>query len=114
MKKIFDPLHSKKRIKLQQFTKDSDLLRKLVQNKETLEEFKTLRNKGLWNLYCRVNRFSAAQQIVFWNNQNIIPSASSYNLEMVSIFKLLDNGYYVIIKKSFALNGTNNKFGLMH
>ena len=47
--------------------------------------------------------------MLFWNNQNIIPPISSYNLDDGEYFKLLDNGYYVIIKKSFALNGMSNR-----
>ncbi len=92
-----------------QFTRDSNLLRKLVRNRETLEQFKALKNKG-YGIYIVGDSVLGGQQMVFWNNQNIVPSVSDYNLRDGEYFKLLNNGYYVIIKKYFSLNGGNNKF----
>ncbi|HMG68250.1 MAG TPA: hypothetical protein VK588_11215, partial [Chitinophagaceae bacterium] len=91
------------------FTRDSSLLRKLIKNKESLDDFKNLKNKG-FGIYIIAESFFGAQQIVFWNNQDIVPPASSYNLQDGEYFKMLDNGYYVIRKKHFSLGGMSNKF----
>ena len=91
------------------FVKDSYLLRKLVRNRESLEEFKDLKNKG-YGIYIVAEPVFGTQQLVFWNNQDIVPSSASYNFQPGEYFKLQDNGYYVIIKKSFTLSGINNKF----
>ncbi|HEY2721652.1 MAG TPA: hypothetical protein VGI82_08005, partial [Chitinophagaceae bacterium] len=99
----------KKEADFDEFTKDSGLLSRLLKNKESLDEFKTLKNKG-YGIYIVGQPPYAAQQLIFWNNQNIIPSSSSYSLQNGEYFKLLDNGYYVIVKKSFSLNGANGKF----
>lgn len=99
----------KKESDFAQFTRDSNLLRRLVRNRETLDEFKTLKNKG-YGIYIVGEPPFGTQQIVFWNNQDIVPTSSSYSLQDGEYFKLLDNGYYIIIKKSFSLQGANNKF----
>lgn len=88
--------------------KDTHLLRKLVQTKETLDEFNSLKEKE-YGIYIVAESVFGTQQMLFWNNQNIIPPISSYNHDDGEYFQLLDNGYYVIIKKSFALNGMSNK-----
>ena len=99
----------KKESDFNQLTRDSALLRKLLRNRETLTEFKTLENKH-YGIYITRESSVGGQQMVFWNDQNIVPSASVYNLRDGEYFKLLDNGYYVIIKKYFSLSGTNYKF----
>ncbi|MFI5185465.1 MAG: sensor histidine kinase [Chitinophagales bacterium] len=91
-----------------QFTGDSVLLRKLVRNRETLGEFKALKNKG-YGIYIVAESIFGSQQLIFWNNQDIVPSVSSYNLHGGEYFKLLDNGYYIIVKKYFSLTGTAGK-----
>ena len=91
-----------------EFAKDSILLRKLVQNRESLDEFKKIDGKD-YGIYIVAETVFGTQQMVFWSNQNIIPPPSSYDLSDSEYFKLLDNGYYVIIKKYFALSGMSNK-----
>ena len=97
-----------KELNFQEVVKDTHLLRKLIQNRETLDEFKSLEKKE-YGIYIVAESVFGTQQMLFWNNQNIIPPISSYNLDDGEYFKLLDNGYYVIIKKSFALNGMSNR-----
>ncbi len=91
-----------------QFIRDSGLLRKLILNKETLGEFKTLENKG-YGIYIVAESVFGDQQMIFWNNQNIVPSLFSYNHNDGEYFKKLGNGYYVIIKKYFSLKGMTNR-----
>jgi hypothetical protein len=97
-----------KELDFNEVIKDTHLLRKLVQNRETLDEFKSLEEKE-YGIYIVAETIFGTQQMLFWNNQNIIPPATSYNLDDGEYFTLLDNGYYVIVKRSFALNGMSNK-----
>jgi len=97
-----------KELNFNEVIKDTHLLRKLVQNKETLDEFKSLEKKD-YGIYVVAESIFGTQQMLFWNNQNIIPPISSYNLDDGEYFKFFDNGYYVIIKKSFAINGMSNR-----
>ena len=98
----------KNELNFNEFVKDTHFLRRLVQNKETLDEFKSIEKKE-YGIYIVAESIFGAQQMLFWNNQNIIPPESTYNLDDGEYFKLLDNGYYVMIKKSFALNGMSNR-----
>ena len=91
----------KQELNFNEAVKDTHLLRKLVQNKETLDEFKSLEEKD-YGIYIVAESVFGTQQMLFWNNQNIIPPTSSYNLDDGEYFQLLDNGYYVIIKKIFC------------
>jgi len=97
-----------KELNFNEVIKDTHLLKKLVQNKETLDEFKSLEKKD-YGIYVVAESIFGTQQMLFWNNQNIIPPISSYNLDDGEYFKFFDNGYYVIIKKSFAINGMSNR-----
>ena len=98
----------KQELDFNEVIKDTHLLRKLVQNKESLDEFNSLKEKD-YGIYIVAESVFGTQQILFWNNQNIIPPISGYNHDDGEYFQLLDNGYYVIMKKSFALNGMSNK-----
>ena len=91
-----------------QLTRDSVLLRKLVQNKESLEEFKKIQRKE-YGTYVVAESVFGTQQLLFWSNQNVVPPPSTYNLDDGEYFKVLDNGYYIVIKKYFALTGMSNR-----
>jgi len=90
------------------FAKDSNLLRKLVRNRESLDEFKKIEGKE-YGIYIVAESVFGAQQMLFWSNQNVVPPPTTYNLSDGEYFKMLDNGYYVIIKRYFALSGMSNK-----
>ena len=91
-----------------EFTRDSVLLRKLVQNRESLDEFKKIEEKE-YGIYIVAESVFGTQQMVFWSNQNVVPPPISYNFSDGEYFKVLDNGYYIIIKKYFALSGMSNR-----
>jgi len=92
-----------------QFIKDSSLLRKLVQNKESLSDFKSIQNKE-YGVFVLAESVFGPQQLLFWSSQNVVPPVSSYNLSDGEYFyPLLANGYYVIIKKHFSLTGMSNQ-----
>ncbi|HEV8505875.1 MAG TPA: HAMP domain-containing sensor histidine kinase [Chitinophagaceae bacterium] len=98
----------KNELNFNEVIKDTHLLRKLVQNKETLDEFKSLEEKE-YGIYVVAESIFGTQQMLFWSNQNIIPPIDSYNLDDGEYFKLLKNGYYVVVKRSFAINGMSNR-----
>ena len=98
----------KKEADFKQFISDSALLRKLILSRESLNEFKVLENKG-YGIYIVAESVFGDQQMIFWNNQDIVPSVSSYNHNDGEYFKKLGNGYYVIIKKYFSLSGMTNR-----
>ena len=88
--------------------KDTVLLRKLVQQTESHEEFDDLVKKK-YGFFVFAESLFGEEQMLFWSNQVIVPPHSAYGLPPIEYFKKLDNGYYVIIKKDFALNGMSNK-----
>lgn len=90
------------------FTKDSSLLRNLVQNRETLNEFKSIESKE-YGVFILAESVFGPQQLVFWSTQNVVPPVSSYDLPDTEYFKRLDNGYYIIMKKHFSLSGMSNQ-----
>ncbi|HEY0433866.1 MAG TPA: hypothetical protein VGC95_08340, partial [Chitinophagaceae bacterium] len=97
----------KKEADFTRLTTDSVLLRKLLRNRETLDEFKQLEHRG-YGIYL-IESMPSGRQTVFWNNQDIVPPASTNSLADGEYFKLLDNGYYVIIKQSLAFSGIGNR-----
>ena len=91
------------------FAKDTSLLRKLMPpSKETYDEFKAVEKKK-YGVFIFAESFFAPQQLLFWNTQAIVPPPSSYDYPDSEFAKYKDNGFYVIIKKHFALDGMSNR-----
>jgi len=88
--------------------RDTQLLRKLMQGKETIDEFKTVQKKT-YGVFIFAELLFAQQQLLFWNTQTIVPPSSSYNFPDSEFFRLKNNGYYVVVKRQFVLNGMSNK-----
>jgi signal transduction histidine kinase len=88
--------------------KDSSLLRHLVKNGETLDEFKGIEKRD-YGVFIVAESVFDPQQLLFWSKQNVIPPPHSYNLPDTEYYHVLDNGYYVIIKKHFSLTGMSNQ-----
>jgi len=86
---------------------DTGLLRRLIQEEESLEEVKELIGKP-YGFFLFAESISS-QQMIFWNSQNIVPPPASYNSADGEYFYKLSNGYYVLVKKSFAIRGMSNK-----
>jgi signal transduction histidine kinase len=97
----------KQELDFNQLMADSVLLRKLIQGNETFDEFKAIENKE-YRFFIVAESVFGPQHLLFWNNQNVVPPLSSYNLPDSEYFKFKDNGYYVIMKKSFALSGMSS------
>ncbi|HVG42281.1 MAG TPA: ATP-binding protein [Chitinophagaceae bacterium] len=87
--------------------KDSVLMRKLVQQTESLEDFKKVEEKD-YGIFLYAETLSEKNQILFWNNHNVLPPDSCFNLPDGEYFPQLANGRYVIQKKTIRLSGLSN------
>ena len=92
----------------QKVLSDSDLIRKLVQKKETLDEFKYVEAKK-YGIYLLAESFFGDFDLLFWNDQLIVPDDHQNQLDDGEYFQHLTNGYYFVIKKTIALSGMSNK-----
>jgi signal transduction histidine kinase len=90
-----------------EFISDSLLMRKLVQQRESLEEFKALADKE-YGIFLFAETISGEHEIIFWNNQRILPPQADYSLPDGEYFQQLANGYYLIIKNTITLSGLSN------
>jgi two-component system, NtrC family, nitrogen regulation sensor histidine kinase NtrY len=89
------------------FISDSVLMRKLVQRSESLEEFKSLADKD-YGIFLFAETLVGDNEIIFWNNQRILPPKADYTLADGEYFQQLANGYYLIIKNTITLSGLSN------
>lgn len=90
-----------------ELTKDSVLMRKLVQKQESLEEFKSIANKE-YGFYLYAETLSEQGELIFWNNQKVLPTTNDLSLTEGDFFQRLSNGYYVIVKRKLQLSGLTN------
>ncbi|MES1220489.1 MAG: hypothetical protein ABUT20_33615, partial [Bacteroidota bacterium] len=86
---------------------DTLLLRKLIRRSETLEEFQKLESRP-YGFFLSVENVSGNFNMLFWNDQLILPKASNYFLPDGETFQKLDNGYYVVEKRTVKINGMSN------
>ncbi len=91
----------------QEFLADTVLLKKLVQRKETLEEFREVQEKT-YGVFLFAETLSGEDELMFWNTQKILPPVADYNLPDGEYFQKLANGYYYIYKKRLRLDGMTN------
>ncbi len=86
---------------------DNELMRKLVLKNETIEEFKKLASKE-YGLFLFAETLSE-NDILFWNNQKILPPVADFKLVDGEYFQKLVNGYYVVQKSTLQFSGMSNK-----
>jgi len=86
---------------------DTLLLRRLIQKDESLEEFKKLESRP-YGFFLSVENVIGDFNVLFWNDQLILPSPASYGMPDGEYFQKLDNGYYVIEKRSVKINEMSN------
>lgn len=91
----------------QQLLKDTALLRKLVLNEESRDEFLEVYNKQ-YGFFVFAETISESQDLLFWNNQKIVPPEVDFNLADGSYFQQLPNGYYVVMKRTLRFSGMTN------
>ena len=90
-----------------QLVKDSSLMRKLVQQQESLQEFKSIEVKE-YGFFLYAETLSEQGELLFWNNQKVLPTTNDLSLTEGEFFQRLSNGFYVIIKKRIQLSGMSN------
>ena len=78
---------------------DTSMLRRLIQKDESLEEFKKLESRP-YGFFLSVENVVGDFNVLFWNDQLILPAPANYGLPDGEYFQKLDNGYYVIEKRS--------------
>jgi signal transduction histidine kinase len=86
---------------------DSSLMHKLIIKSETLEEFQKIERKS-YGVFLFAETISENQDLLFWNNQKILPPDADFTLKDGSYFQHLANGYYVVMKHTLQLQGMSN------
>jgi hypothetical protein len=86
---------------------DSNLMRKLVLKTESLNEFDRLYKKD-YGLFLFAETISDNQDLLFWNNQKILPPVADFSLKDGYYFQHLANGYYVVYKTTLRFSGMTN------
>lgn len=86
---------------------DSFLMRKLVQQRESLEEFKGIAGKE-YGFFLYAETLSEQGEVLFWNSQKVLPTINDLSLTEGEFFQRLSNGYYLIVKKRIKLSGMSN------
>ena len=87
--------------------KDTVLLRRLIQQEELPTEFKDLVTKK-YGIFIYAESVSGDFNLLFWNDQIILPKEGSYNMADGEYFQKLNNGQYVVEKRSIKLKGMSN------
>ena len=87
--------------------RDTPLMRKLVLNTESLREFKSVGDKP-YGVFLFAETLSEQQDLLFWNNQKIVPPSADFNLPDGEYFKDLVNGSFVVIKTRLIFPDMSN------
>ncbi|HEU4634432.1 MAG TPA: hypothetical protein VFS22_10625, partial [Flavisolibacter sp.] len=87
--------------------RDSVLMRKLVLKTESLAEFKKIEEKK-YGFFLFAETISDNQNLLFWNNQKILPPDADFSLRDGVFFQHLANGYYLVKKQTLHLTGMSN------
>ncbi|MFI5130511.1 MAG: sensor histidine kinase [Chitinophagales bacterium] len=81
------------------FLKDTTLLVKLVQDKESEQEFHSVITKK-YGIYLYTVNNSGSLLLNFWNTQLVLPPANTYSRGEFEEYAKLENGHYIIVKRS--------------
>jgi len=87
--------------------KDSALMRKLVLKTESLSEIEKIADEE-FGIFLFAETISDNQDLLFWNNQKILPPVADFNLKDGYYFQRLENGYYVVNKTTLRFSGMTN------
>ncbi|HEX5653219.1 MAG TPA: histidine kinase dimerization/phospho-acceptor domain-containing protein, partial [Chitinophagaceae bacterium] len=82
--------------------KDSTLMRRLVQRKESLPEFESLANRK-YGIFVYTADELGKVYMQFWSDQVAVPPPELFAMEDGESFHKLANGYYVAVKKTMTL-----------
>lgn len=83
----------------EEFLKDSSLVIKLIEDRESDEEFKYVARKK-YGIFLYTVGNTGTLSMNFWNSQLILPPPATYALGDFENFMDLANGHYVVIKRS--------------
>jgi len=90
-------------VNFQTFLKDSALLKKLVTDTESQQEFQTLIEKDFGIYFYEIGD-SSDLKLLFWNNQLVLPPVDTTMHAYGSSFSTLANGLYVVVKQPVYIN----------
>lgn len=105
--KLLQNYIQKQQVDAQNLLRDSALMRKLVLKTESLNDFTRLYEKE-YGLFLFAETISDNQDLLFWNNQKILPPVADFNLKDGYYFQHLTNGYYVVNKTTLRFSGMSN------
>ena len=105
-KKLEQYIH-KQQENYERFLGDSQLMRRLVQQTESLDEFKKIAGKD-YGIFLFAETISGEQEMLFWNNQKITPPQAEYSLKDGEYFRKLSNGHYLVVKTTVSLSNMSN------
>jgi signal transduction histidine kinase len=86
---------------------DSALMRRLVQQNESLTEFKKIEEKQ-YGVFLFAETLAGPHQILFWNNQKIFPPSADFSIADGVYYQHLSNGDYVTEKRTIKLSGLSS------
>ncbi len=90
------------------FLQDTLLIRKLVEKKESLQEFNRVSTKRYGIFLYRGDDLGNVW-MSFWSDQLVLPPPDIHAREDGEYFLRLLNGYYVVVKQTLSLNGIAEK-----
>jgi signal transduction histidine kinase len=90
----------------EQLLQDTMLMRQLIQQTEDIETFKQIEKKPFgFFVYAET---IGPPELLFWNNQKILPPHVDYSIRDGEYFQQLANGYYLVVKTTVRLKGMSN------
>ncbi len=91
----------------QQLLADTAIMRRLLQQTETLKQFEELDEKP-YGIFLFAETLDSTPQFLFWNDYKILPPVPDFEQADGEYFKELENGYYVIEKRTIQLEGISS------
>src|SRR5947209_12504113 len=82
-------------------------MRKLILKTESLDEFTSIQRKS-YGVFLYAETISDSHELLFWNNQIVLPSDSDFTTRQGEYFQHLNNGYYVVLKSRINISGMSN------
>jgi len=90
------------------FQKDTSLIYRLINKKETQAELSGLLNKS-YQIFIYTKGEFDEPEMRYWNDKIVIPPVEMLNIDDGEYFEKLSNGWYVLIKKTLEGNNLNLK-----
>ena len=86
---------------------DTAIMRRLVQQKLTVDQFEKLDQKP-YGIFLFAETINNTPEFLFWNDHKILPPDPDFGLEDGEYFKELENGYYVYEKRTVHLENISS------